>query len=159
VVSGMGYSGLVGLANIDQHENQTFVGVQATYDLYRNGRRKSQIEEFESSIRGLEHQKSKSILNIRSMLNQQIYQAETAFKILKKQKKVLKISRKIREHVQKQYGEGEVNLTRLNEVQNDLIRAAGSVAASGVSLKLLLVQIDSTTGRILEGFLPNMVKK
>lgn len=159
LISGLNYDSTVDFMNIEQHENSSFVGVQANFDIYKNGRRKAQIKEFESVISSQRQIQNKTILNIQSKVQQQICQVKSSLLLLNKQKQALEMSRKIREHVQKLYSAGETNLTRLNEAQNDLIKISGSVAASQIAHQLMLILLDSTTGKILEGFKPKGQQK
>ena len=159
LVSGLKYESTVDFMTTEQHENSSFIGIQTNFDIHRNGRRKAQMKEIDASIRAQKQDQDKTILNIKSKIGQQICQANSALLILGKQKQALKMTKKIREHVKKLYSSGETNLTRLNEAQNDLVRTSGSVAASLITYKLMLLQLDSTTGKILEGFKPEKKQK
>ena len=55
-----------------------------------------------------------------------------------------------RQHTAKAYRAGVNALTRLNEAQTDLVRAAAATGASRIRYRLTLAQLEAVTGRVLE---------
>jgi outer membrane protein TolC len=67
-----------------------------------------------------------------------------------RQQQTLLLTAKIRDHIEKAYRAGVATLTRLNEAQTDLVRAAGAEAASRINYLLALQQLKAASGRILD---------
>jgi outer membrane protein len=66
-------------------------------------------------------------------------------------KRVLALTTRIRDYVEKAYRAGAATLTRLNEAQTDLVRASGAEAASRINYLLALQQLNAASSRILDG--------
>lgn len=148
LITGADYQFQKNITVTDQEEHDTYVGIVASWDLYTGGRRGGKIEEIGAQIRTLDHQRNQLVLAISSAIRQSRDRAEAAFEIYERQQKTLEMIQKVRDHVEIAYRAGMLSLTRLNEVQTDLVRGAGAVAATWIDYRMALVDLMAETGRI-----------
>jgi outer membrane protein TolC len=147
--TGFDYTKLSELKSIDQEEHDAYAGLQLSWDLYQGGSRSAKVREAEQQILALQHQKQQQILTIQSAIRQAISSAEATRAMYQRQQQSLLLTAKIRDHIEKAYRAGVATLTRLNEAQTDLVRAAGAEAASRINYLLALQQLKAASGRIL----------
>jgi outer membrane protein TolC len=150
LVAGVDYLNQDDLGFVDQDEHNAFVGITAQWDLFTGGQRPAKVREIESEIRKLKDQRQEKILSIQSSIRQALDVAQTAYLTYQRQEKALELTKRIREHVEKTYKAGTAPLTRLNEAQTDLVRAAGQFESSRIQYQLALVNLKTETGQILE---------
>ena len=151
LVGGINYADRNGVSTIGRYGNyDSFVGVAAQWDLFAGGRKINTVKQAQAEMHALEEQRESLRLSIRSSLRQRIDGAETALAIFERQEKIYELSSHVRDSVEKSYKAGMASITRLNEVQTDLIRAKGAYSTSFIAYLLLLNQLDIETGRILE---------
>lgn len=152
MVSGVDYLYQDGITSSDpaeiQEENDSYVGMVASWDIYTGGLRRGKIEEINSEIRRLGHQREELLLSIASAIRESRDRAETAFENYRRQKRTLGLTQRIREHVEMAYRAGTLPLTRLNEAQTDLVRASGAVELTWIQYRIALVNLAAETGRI-----------
>jgi outer membrane protein TolC len=147
---GVDYTKLDDLKTGDQEEHDAYVGLNLTWDAYQGGKRSAQIREAEQNIRALQQRYQQQVLAVQSAIRQAIASAEATRTMFQRQQQSLMLTEKIRQHIEKAYRAGVANLTRLNEAQTDLVRAAGAEAASRINYLLALQQLKAASGRILE---------
>ena len=145
--SGYDYQYMNGRGTVTEEEHQSYAGISATWDLYTGGCIRAKINETTADIRTIEQKERQTLLAIQSSLHRHIETANAALEDFKRQQQIQDLTRRIRTHVEKSYRAGAATLTRLNEAQTDLVRAAGSVAASYIQYRLALVNLDAETGR------------
>lgn len=150
LVGGADYLDQSDLEPVDQEEHDTYAGIAVQWDLFTGGRRPAQVREIEAETRKLGEVKRKALLSIQSSIRQALDGAETAYLVYERQKMALELTKRIREQVEQAYKAGTESLTRLNEAQTDLVRAAGLSESSRIQYQLALVNLDAETGRILE---------
>lgn len=150
LVAGVDYLNQDDLGSIDQDEHNTYIGITAKWDLFTGGQRPAREREIEAKIRRLNKQRQEKILSIQSSIRQALDVAETAYLTYQRQEKAHELTKRIREHVEKAYKAGTEPLTRLNEAQTDLVRAAGQFETSRIQYQLALVNLKAETGKILE---------
>ena len=140
-----------GYTTVGQHGNyNSFVGVSLSLDLFSGGRKSGALEQSKAELFALEQQRDALKLSIQSALRQQIGAAETARKVLERQEKIRQLSRDVRDSVEKFYSAGAAPITRLNEVQTNLVRAEGAYASALIAYQLSLNQLEIESGRVLE---------
>lgn len=149
--SGFDYTKLNELKSGDQEEHDAYAGLHLSWNLYQGGQHAAQVREAEHKIRALQQQQQQQLLAIQSAIRQAIASAEATRAMYLRQQQSLALTEKIRTHIEKAYRAGVANLTRLNEAQTDLVRAAGAEAASRINYLLALEQLKSASGRVLEG--------
>lgn len=148
---GVDYTKMTDVGEIDQEEHDAFAGLTLSWDLYKGGERSAKIREVDQTIRATRQQQQQLTLAIQSSIRQSIA-AVTATRIMSdRRKRALALTARIREHVEKSYRAGVATLTRLNEAQTDLVRAAGEEASSRINYLLALQQLDAASSRILDG--------
>ncbi len=157
LVTGAGYMSQDDITVTDQEEHETYVGIVASWELYTGGRRQGKIQEVTAGIRALSQQRNQLLLAMGAAIRQSRDRAETAFETYERQKRTLELTQRIREHVETAYRAGSLPLTRLNQVQTDLVRASGAVALTWIQYRIALVNLAAETGRIdlLPGSAPN----
>jgi len=148
--AGFDYTKMEEMESVDQEEHDAYAGLHLSWDLYQGGSRSAKIRETEQEIRALHHQKYQQVLAIQSAIRQAIDSAEATRAMYQRQQQSLRLTEKIREHTEKSYHAGVATLTRLNEAQTDLIRAAGAEAASRINYQLALQLLNAASGKILE---------
>ncbi|MBW2187171.1 MAG: TolC family protein [Deltaproteobacteria bacterium] len=148
--TGFDYTTLNDMNTEDQEEHDAYVGLNLSWDLYQGGNRSAQIRETQSNIRALRQQHQQQVLAIQSAIQQAIASAEATKAMYQRQQQSLLLTERIREHIEKAYRAGVANLTRLNEAQTDLVRAAGAEASSRINYLLALQQLQAASGRILQ---------
>lgn len=144
------YSYLDGVGTIDQEEHDEYVGLNLTWDLYQGGQRRAKLREIEKQKVELRQQLRQARLSLQAEIRQAIARVTTAKTIYQRQRRSLTLTERIREHTAKAYRAGVATLTRLNEAQTDLVRAAAATGASRIRYRLTLAQLEAVTGRVLE---------
>lgn len=147
--SGLTYHQFNDMGTIDQEEHDHYAGVKLTWDLYAGGVRSANIRETESQIKATRNQYQHQVLAIQAAIKQAIDRATASYSIYQRQQTALELTTRIREHIKKLYRAGHTNITRLNEAQTDMVRAAGTEASSRISYQLALQQLEAASGRIL----------
>ncbi|MDK2856888.1 MAG: hypothetical protein PWQ29_1590 [Verrucomicrobiota bacterium] len=152
LVGGVDYTENEGVSTVDNYGNyESFVGVAAQWDLFTGGRKINAVKQVLAEMRALGEQRESLRLSIRSSIQRRIDEAQTALAVFSRQQKIYELSAKVRDSVEKSYKAGVATITRLNEVQTDLTRAEGAVAASRIEYLLALENLAAATGRILYG--------
>ncbi|SDU42814.1 TolC family protein [Desulfobacula phenolica] len=146
-IAGHDYQYINGRGTVTEEEHQSYAGISATWDLYTGGRIRAKIDEISADIRTIEQKEKQTLLAIESSLHRHIETANAALEDFRRQQKIQDLTRLIRTHVEKSYRAGAATLTRLNEAQTDLVRAAGSVATSYIQYRLALISLNAETGR------------
>lgn len=148
LVSGLNYLYQEDKVATDEEEHNTYIGVNAHWDIYTGGRRDAEIRIVNADIRTLREKQKETVLSIQSDIQQAIDRAGTAYETWKRQQQTVELTRRIRGHVEKAYKAGVATLTRLNEAQTDLVRASGAAAASRIQYRIDLVNLNAATGKI-----------
>lgn len=148
--SGISYVENEDVSTYEDYGNaESYVGVALQWDLFTGGRKKGAVTEAQAEMRVLNEQLESLRLSIRSALRQRIDEAETSYSIFQRQQKIFDLTTAVRDSVEKSYKAGVASVTRLNEAQTDLTRAAGAYASSCISYQLSLNQLEVETGRVL----------
>lgn len=150
LTAGMDYLRQNEIDPIDQEENDSYIGIAASWDLFTGGRRGAQVQEVSAEIRALNAKRKRAVLSVQSALRRALDNARTARETLERQVMIHDKTSRIRSHIEIAYRAGAASLTRLNEAQTDLVRAAGAVSASRIQYLLLLETIRAETGKILQ---------
>ncbi len=148
LVSGLNYLYQQNKLEVDEEEHNTYIGVNARWEIYSGGIRNAKIQEINAGIGEIKEKKRETLLSIQTDIHQAIDRARIARATYERQQETLKLTRRIRDHVEKAYRAGVATLTRLNEAQTDLVSASGAAAASLIKYRIALVNIDATTGKI-----------
>lgn len=138
------------ISPVDQNNRDQYVGVAASWDLFTGGRDLAKIREAQANRDALNERLQQKELQIKSSIRQSIATADMARQTWLIQKQAYDLSQKIRDHVEKAYKAGTASLTRLNQVQTDLVRSAGATAAARIAFVMALANLDAETGRVME---------
>ena len=149
---GVDYEKATDVGTIDQEEHDSYVGLDLSWDLFRGGERPAKLREIEQRIRQVRQQQQQRLLAVRSEIRQAHDRATIAYTIYQRQALSLQLTGRIRDHVEKAYRAGVATLTRLNEAQTDLVRAAAAVAASRINYLQALQSLQIASGRVLADF-------
>lgn len=131
-----------------QEERDRYAGVTAQWELFSGGRRKAEFQEKKAEILALMEEKRRTILSIQSGIRQAITNAKAAEKQWKRQKEAYAMTQQVRHDIELLYNTGSARLTRLNEAQTDLVRAASLAASSKVQFLLALDRLETESGRV-----------
>ncbi len=134
--------------NLEQYNSH--VGLTARWDIFTGGRRSGAFQEKKAEALAMQAEQEKVKLEIASSLRQATLAAQTALQVRDRQEQALDMTTRIRNDIEELYRSGAATLTRLNEAQRDLVRAAGLAAASRIRLALALEKLRSETGILPE---------
>ncbi len=150
VVGGVDYTKTEDVGVIDQDENIGYLGVNLSWNLFSGGRRESQVAQARHDELMLEQQYKGKILEIQSGIQQAIANLDNSYRILENQLKIQNLAVRIRDSVNKAYLAGTVSVTRLNEVQTDLVAVFVRVNAAKIQCEIDGITLDAETGKITE---------
>lgn len=108
------------------HDATSYVGLALTWDLLDGSRRKYTIAETNAQLLELTRMRNQLRVNIAAEVRQKLEALQTSARQYENQCEITGMSQEIREIVRKEYLSGLAALTRLNEVQTDLVRAEGN---------------------------------
>ncbi len=135
--------------NHKSDQNASF-GMVARWNLFAGGadRESIRISEFES----LAEVKTKEALQLQ--IEAELRQGFAAFKASRRQMElqdnISKLAIQIRDLVRQEYLAGTATITRLNEAQTDLVKAASALSQARIRLLLNLEDISASSGHILD---------
>ncbi len=151
VVGGVNYSGRNGMEiPLDINNRDSYIGVAASWELFSAGRRKGDVSEAVAHLGMMRESYNEASLRIQSGIRQALETATVAHDTYQRSRKAYDLTTRIRTSVEKSYKAGATSITRLNEAQTDLTRAAGAAAFSRIAYLQALESLASETGRILE---------
>ncbi len=144
----MQYNDLNGLGTIDQEEHDTYVGINLSWDLFNGGEHLARVRESAAETVRLRAQMESKVLAIRSELQQAAERAAVILAMYRRHEQALEMTQRIRDHIEKAYRAGVTNLTRLNEVQRDLVQVAGLAVYSRINYRIALEDLKLAGGRL-----------
>ena len=151
MIGGVNYSGRDSMEiPLDIDNRDSYVGVAASWDLFSAGRRKGQVNEAKANLAAVRESHNETYLYIQSTIRQSLETANVALDIYQRSNKAHALTIRIRSSVEKSYKAGAASLTRLNEAQTDLVRAAGAAAFSRIEYLQALENLSIETGRVLD---------
>ncbi|RNA65148.1 TolC family protein [Prosthecochloris sp. ZM_2] len=130
----------------EQEEVTAYAGIAAEWKLFTGGKRSAEFQEKKADLLALQADREQKELAVRSAVRQALLDVEAAGENLERRQKSHELTRRIRDDVQKLYTTGAANITRLNEAQTDLVRAAGLAAAGLIEYRLAEEQLLLETG-------------
>lgn len=146
-VGELNYTENEGLATVPNFGNrEAFAGVALRWDLFSGGRKWQAVREARAEEAALREKQAALQLSIRSALRRRIDEARTAQSVFRRQKKIYELTLRVREDVETAYREGAVSVTRLNEVQTDLVRARSGYSSSYIACLLVSNQLELEMG-------------
>lgn len=154
-VSGMEYLYQQDKLVLDEEEHNTYAGVNVSWDLYTGGHRRGKVEALAADLRALEEKRNETLIAIGAEIREAMDIADTAYTTWENQEKTRELTAKVRSHVEKAYRAGVDTLTRLNEVQTDLVRASGAAAASRIQYHIALANLNAAMGMMTPVYFPD----
>lgn len=136
------------ISDYDQDESTSFIGLTATWDLYSGGSKRQKVLGAQAGVEALNHAKTQKVLAIQSAVRKAVENASITYETYLRNKQILELTMKIRDHVEKSYKAGTESLTRLNEAQTDQVNAAGALVAAKIQYQLAIVSLEAQTGEI-----------
>ena len=131
----------------DDFGNTIQVGV--TYNLFSGGYTRAKVREASHRRIELEKQLEDLTLSTTANIRSAATLVETAQAQVVLQRDNLKLVRRTRDLVEKEYNAGQASLVRLNEAQRDLTAAQSNLALALVSLRQAWMELKTRTGSIL----------
>jgi outer membrane protein TolC len=130
------------------------IGVFMTYNLFAGGRHRSRVIESKSRLQENEKKLQEVTKNAVASVRAAVTMVRSAQEQFSLQQANAELATKTRDLVKKEYMAGKASLTRLNEVQKDLIKIQGFFAQSRVALRQAWLDMEKESGRILDRFGP-----
>jgi len=147
--AGLNYEKQNGIDPVQEERNR-YAGVTASWELFSGGKRSAEFQQKKAEELSLVEEKRRKILSIQSSIRQSIANAEAAQARWRRQQEALSMTKQVRHDIELLYRTGSANLTRLNEAQTDLVRAAGLAASSKIQFLLALDKLRTESGQIPE---------
>ncbi|MBO8093590.1 MAG: TolC family protein [Prosthecochloris sp.] len=130
----------------EQEEVTAYAGIGAEWKLFTGGRRSAVFQEKKAGLFALEEERRSKELAIASSVRQARANLEAAMKSLKLQQEAYLLTQTIRNDIEKLYSSGAASITRLNEAQTDLVKAAGLAASARIQYELAKEKLKLETG-------------
>ncbi len=127
------------------------VGIFLSWELFDGRRRQYEVAEARAQLRGANQDLSQRRNDIASEVRRALDRARTAGQQYANQQDITETTREIRDIVRKEYLSGLAALTRLNEVQTDLVRAEGALAQTRIIHVQAVEDLAATLGDNLAG--------
>ncbi len=151
----MDYSDINGLSDsnsndIEQEEHSSYLGLNLSWTLFSGGVRPARIREVDHVAAQVRHQIRQKVLAVQAEIAQAGVRAHQARAMYQRHQEALRITLKIRDHIEKSYRAGVTTLTRLNEAQRDLVQMAGRAIYSRINYQMALENLETASGRNLK---------
>lgn len=124
----------------------TAVGLDISFTLFSGGADRSAVRQAAAEKRELEQEQAEARIAATSEIRTALDKVEKARRQLSLRSENARLVETTRDLVKKEYDAGQASLVRLNEAQNDLTSARGSLADARVSLALALEELAYYTG-------------
>ncbi|ASQ90769.1 hypothetical protein CHL67_07405 [Prosthecochloris sp. GSB1] len=147
--AGLNYEKQNGIDPVQEERNR-YAGLTASWELFSGGKRSAGFQQKKAEEMSLVEEKRRVILSIRSSIRQSIANAEATQAQWRRQQEALSMTEQVRHDIELLYRTGSANLTRLNEAQTDLVRAASLAASSKIRFLLALDKLRTESGQIPE---------
>ena len=125
-------------------------GLRLNWTLFNGFKTPAQIRQARAALNEAVKERSAILLDIESTLRQNIQALETSRKQYEYQNEILKTAREIRDLVHEEYLGGTTTITRLNESQTAVTKAASERSLAYVLVLNNLETIKSTTARNIQ---------
>ncbi len=129
------------------------VGLKFTYNLFSGGGDTARLMEAKQAKQEAEHLKTEGRINIATEIRQALSELSSAKEQLLLQRSNAELVLRNRDLVEKEYAAGQASLVRLNEAQNDLVRAQSLLAQSLFSLRQAWDALKAGTAQNLLPFI------
>lgn len=123
-------------------------GAQATWTLFNGFIRYNQMREAQANMAIAEFSLASAWLNVVQEVRTAYINYLQSVRQSKVFEETLKYSAEQRDLVAKEYEAGTIGITRLNEVQKDLVDAEATLASSYINTKNAMVQLEAAAGLI-----------
>jgi outer membrane protein TolC len=132
-------------------DNENFlVGLQATWNFFGGGHDTAAREAASANARAAGQLKSALALKVAAEVRQNLAAGDASRAQLEIQARVLARALQIRDLVHQEYVGGTAGITRMNEVQNEAVKADAGVVIARIDALLSRANLDAATGRSLE---------
>jgi len=148
-VSAVGQAGLAHDQNLEinrERDANLAVGVQATWNLSSGGRDTAAREAAAAQARAAQQMKSALALKIAAEVRQNLAAIDASRQQLELQTAILARARQIRDLVRQEYVAGTTGITRMNEAQNETVRADVSQVIARIDCFLNRENLDAAIG-------------
>ncbi|MEA2011811.1 MAG: TolC family protein [Verrucomicrobiota bacterium] len=123
-------------------------GINMSWDLFTGFSRLAAMKEAKAFANQKEYELIEKWLSVVSEVRQSYDNCQKNIKQLAIYQANLKVVKKTRDLVREEYKSGNTSITRLNEVQRDLITAEGNSSSAIINLKNAYIQLKTATGSI-----------
>ena len=147
-----GYEGThIDNLRLEEDDYGASVGLSLSFNLFSGGPDRARVKE--ARLRTVELEKSMENLKITvsAEVRDSVTQLLSAQEQLRLQRSNLRLVKRNRDLVEREYTAGQASLVRLNEAQRDLVTAQGRLALALATLRQARFNLETDTGHILEG--------
>jgi outer membrane protein TolC len=130
-------------------DTTAYVGAELTWDLYTGGSTQAQVARYQAEILAAKYEQALSRQAIMAELRQLVEAAQVAKTQVELQTRIEAMTEEARKLVRNEYLAGRASLTRLNEAQTDLVRAAGNLASARILYWKIIEEIAAASAKNL----------
>ena len=134
----------------DGRDANSYIGISATWEIFSGGLTTAAYSAAMAELRQSRQQRQQLRNEIVAGISRQIEATDLAKKQVDLQRRIHAMTSEARNLVRSEYLAGQTSLTRLNEAQTDLIRAAGNLAVATIRYWQERQRLAAASGRILE---------
>ena len=134
----------------DRADALSSVGVFLAWDFFTGGSRQLAVEEARALVAASERELDAARYQVLGEVRQEYQNLMTAVKRLGKREDIHAKTLETRELVAAEYRAGKQTVTRVNEVQQDVVSASGRLALARIRVIQARENLDAATGRNLE---------
>lgn len=133
-------------AHFNKHYDRDInYGLNLTWNLFNGGKTTAAITTAEAELKAALREREDLVININSEIRRGILAIESSKKQLQIQDETLATAKEIRDLVHEEYIGGTATITRLNETQTDVTKAASERSAAYIQLLNSIENIHVTT--------------
>ena len=125
-------------------------GIQLNWTFFNGFKTPAQISESRANLAASIHQRQQLVIDIESDLRQNIQELESSRKQFEFQSEILKTAKEIRDLVHQEYLGGSTTITRLNEAQTAVTKAASERSTAYLHVLFNLETIKAITAQTLQ---------
>lgn len=132
---------------LDEDNMGASAGINVSFNIFTGGARKSKVIQAQSKKRELERTYAAEKIQAVSDISATVEKIRKLMQQLLLQEENTNLIKETRDLVEKEYRAGQSSLVRLNEAQNELVKAQGQLSSNKVSLMLAREELAYYIGK------------
>ena len=122
-------------AHFNKHYDRAIdFGLRMTWNVFEGGRTSAEISQAEANLAEAIKERDELLIRIDSDIRQDLLTIQSSKKLLQLQEETLATAKEIRDLVHEEYLGGTATITRLNETQTDVTKAASARSVARIQL-------------------------